>query len=154
MSTPPNKAAKALAGSSSKVEILKDLIESIQDLKRELEIKFKNDTKVLMEHIEHQTLKFGIHTAKLSLRESTIEDDSDSITMRLRIISLADKRHLDELQQEASDLIWEFGKQKEKFAGRIENLDREMALWMQICTLQETWGPLNEKTDIACFDST
>lgn len=142
MSTPRNKAAEALAGSSGEVEIPKDFIGFIQNLRRELEIKFKNDTKVLMEHIKHQTLKFRVHTAKLFLHESTIED-SDSVTMRLRIISLANKRHLDELQQEANDLIWEFGKQKEKFAGRIENLDREMVLWMQIRTLQETWGPCN-----------
>lgn len=141
MFVPRSDSAAALASSAGEVENLKNEIRSVQNLRREIETKFNHDTKALMEDIENQTLKFEVHAAKLSLRKFTIADDSDSIIMRLRIISRADKKCLGELEQKASDLVWGFRKRNEKYVGHIENLDREVVLWMAIYTLQETWRP-------------
>lgn len=141
MPIPRRNTAAALASSAGEVERLKNKIRSAQDLRREIEIKFNHDTEALMEDIENQTLKFEVHTTKLSLRKFTIADDSDPIILRLRIILRADKKCLGELQKKASDLVWAFRKWNEEYVSHIENLDREVVLWMAICTLQETWGP-------------
>lgn len=104
MFTLPSKAAAVLASSSTEVSRVDRNIQSTEVLNRQLESRYRQDAETLEREIEYQTLKFEVHTAKLNLRKFTFEDDSDSVTMLLEIITRADRRLLEELQQKARDL--------------------------------------------------
>lgn len=138
MSTISSKASTVLVSSAAEVSRVDKNIQSTEVLNSQLESKYREDAEALEREIEYQALKFEVHTAKLNLRKFTFEDDSDSVTMLLEIITRTDKRHLEELQQRARDLGWMFNKKQREYVRYIERWGHEMDLWMEICTLQES----------------
>lgn len=145
MSTISSKAATVLVSSTAEVSRVDKNIQSTEVLNRQLESKYREDAEALEREIEYQTLKFEVHTAKFNLRKFTFEDDSDSVTMLLEIITRTDKRHLEELQQRARDLGWMFNKKQREYVRCIERWGHEMDLWMEICTLQESMAAREAK---------
>lgn len=145
MSTISSKAPTVLVSSAAEVSRVDKNIQSTEVLNSQLESKYREDAEALEREIEYQTLKFEVHTAKLNLRKFTFEDDSDSVTMLLEIITRTDKRHLEELQQRARDLGWMFNKKQREYVRYIERWGHEMDLWMEICTLQESMAAREAK---------
>ncbi|KAL0638822.1 hypothetical protein Q9L58_002051 [Maublancomyces gigas] len=130
MSTLPSKAAAALISSAAEASRVDRNIQSTKVLNSQLERKYRQDAEALEREIKYQTLKFEVHTAKLNLRKFIFEDDSDSITMLLEIITRTDKRLLEELQQKARYLGWTFKRKQREYVGYIERWGHEMDLWV------------------------